>query len=201
MNSTVLLKSIADMLNQPSSLLSLQLKTETLAEHHKVEALFPVMKSGFSKAQYETLLVKMLFFYRGYEASMEEWAHLAIPRFHQRISRSLNINADLVSLAHCSREQSNITKFSFENSAEVLGAMYVMEGSTLGGLLIAKHLKKNLKLSDGQVNFYQSYGKDTGPMWVEFKNHLDSHSGESDEFKNACVTSAKDTFEKMGQIF
>ncbi len=56
---------------------------------------------------------------------------------------------------------------------EALGILYVMEGATLGGQVIAKHLSKLPEFADHHFYFLKSYGKDTGPMWLQFKKVLD----------------------------
>ena len=52
------------------------------------------------------------------------------------------------------------------------GALYVLEGSTLGGQIILEHLQKNL--SSGFVNsaYFSAYKHKTGSMWKEFLQQL-----------------------------
>jgi len=59
---------------------------------------------------------------------------------------------------------------AFENEASILGALYVLEGSTLGGSIIVKKLKNNLNLNDLHLNFhyYQIYGTNLIQYWKEF---------------------------------
>ncbi len=47
-----------------------------------------------------------------------------------------------------------------------LGALYVVEGATLGGRVIARHLARSLALgpADGAA-FFAGYGDRTGAMW------------------------------------
>ena len=50
-----------------------------------------------------------------------------------------------------------------------LGRMYVMEGSTLGGQYIARHVEETLGLSSGEGNsYFRGYGEATGERWREF---------------------------------
>lgn len=54
--------------------------------------------------------------------------------------------------------------------ASFLGAMYVMEGSTLGGQYIARHLERVLTLKPGEGDaYFRGYGDRTGEMWRSFK--------------------------------
>ncbi len=54
--------------------------------------------------------------------------------------------------------------------AAFLGAMYVMEGSTLGGLYIARHVEPLLGLSaECGTAYFRGYGEQTGEQWRSFQ--------------------------------
>lgn len=57
-----------------------------------------------------------------------------------------------------------------DNEAQALGALYVLEGSTLGGKMIAKMLLQNtaLSLTENEVRFFLGYKEDTGKKWKAF---------------------------------
>ena len=58
--------------------------------------------------------------------------------------------------------------------AAAVGALYLLEGSTLGGRLISKHLSQHLQLSPEQgMRFYHGYGDVTGAHWAKFRASLD----------------------------
>jgi heme oxygenase len=51
-----------------------------------------------------------------------------------------------------------------------LGAMYVMEGSTLGGQYIARQVEEALGLEPGVGDaYFRGYGERTGEMWRAFR--------------------------------
>ena len=51
-----------------------------------------------------------------------------------------------------------------------LGICYVLEGATLGGQIIARHLKNSLGLKEQVgLKFFIGYGADTANMWRSFK--------------------------------
>ena len=66
----------------------------------------------------------------------------------------------------------------FDNEHEALGAMYVIEGSTLGGNVIAKQLSKIEGFEEVTFNFFGCYQENTGPMWKNFKEVLDTDVAE-----------------------
>jgi heme oxygenase len=78
----------------------------------------------------------------------------------------------------------------------VLGCLYVLEGSTLGGTIISKHLKKVLPIDESAgCSFFSSYGRDVGPMWSSFlailSRHCEKFGDEEIVVKSACQTFAK----------
>jgi heme oxygenase len=60
-----------------------------------------------------------------------------------------------------------------ENKYQALGAQYVMEGATLGGVVILKSLNQHPQLQPYQpFHYYGCYGGDTGRRWSQFKQLL-----------------------------
>jgi heme oxygenase len=62
------------------------------------------------------------------------------------------------------------------SDASILGAMYVLEGATLGGNVIAKRLKTNEQLLSYNLNYhyYQVYGDQLGLKWKQFLEVLNA---------------------------
>lgn len=56
---------------------------------------------------------------------------------------------------------------------KALGALYVLEGSTLGGRIIAGVLTDRLG-SEKCLTYFNSYGNETAGMWQSFKDLLDT---------------------------
>jgi heme oxygenase len=85
-----------------------------------------------------------------------------------------------------------------DNALQAFGALYVIEGSTLGGVMISKMMKKQLNLEDGGLSFFESYGSQTEAMWSRFKEVLDRQvSNEADE--QLILDAANETFLKFKQ--
>lgn len=89
----------------------------------------------------------------------------------QRVKLPL-IEKDLQSLSLDNQNTSHDLEFS--NEHEALGAMYVIEGSTLGGNVIAKQLSRTEGFDNVTFNFFGCYQENTGPMWKNFKEVLDT---------------------------
>jgi heme oxygenase len=77
--------------------------------------------------------------------------------------------------------------------AEALGAMYVLEGSTLGGRIILKTLRsKGVSTSD--LHFLDPYGKHAGGLWRVFLSVLERETVPDRTAMNECVLGATNAF-------
>ena len=72
-----------------------------------------------------------------------------------------------------------------------LGALYVLEGSTLGGRIIAGMISRQLG-SLQSLSYFNGYGAETGNMWTLFKDLLNQPL--TIEQQREIITSAEDTF-------
>lgn len=83
--------------------------------------------------------------------------------------------------------------FPSSSYAEFIGALYVFEGSTLGGAVILKQLKKNSNLEHiSSYHFYDVYGERIGMLWKIFLDHLTQITNEKEV--QACIDAANNTF-------
>ena len=103
------------------------------------------------------------------------------------------ITADLAALgglpnpmpeAHIAREDMS--------ADELLGMLYVLEGSALGGRVILKGLPPEI-VSRG-ARYFEGYGKETGPMWKSFLAALTAQGEESPQRAAAMIAGAEEAF-------
>jgi heme oxygenase len=89
---------------------------------------------------------------------------------------------------------------SLRSRPEILGAAYVLEGSTLGGQIISDYLERTLGLSDGRgYRYFRSYGREVGARWQAFRTELmHASSAENDA---AILRGAADTFRLLHAWF
>jgi heme oxygenase len=84
-----------------------------------------------------------------------------------------------------------------ETVSQGIGCMYVLEGSTLGGQIISRHLKQSLDITpENGGAFFISYGAELGKRWKEFRESVlaDERSlSETDEI----IAAARDTFQSF----
>lgn len=82
-----------------------------------------------------------------------------------------------------------------------LGCLYVLEGSTLGGQYMAKHVESTLGVRrDAGSAYLRSYGDDVGPMWKRFGAILTEHASDEPTCL-AIIDSAHDMFASFGRWF
>lgn len=88
----------------------------------------------------------------------------------------------------------------FHSNATALGGMYVLEGSTLGGAVINKHLQKILDIEAivGKAKYFTAYGSETGSRWKYFLEVFCLASSGSEE---EVINSASQTFSLLHQWF
>jgi len=86
--------------------------------------------------------------------------------------------------------------------AEVLGSLYVIEGSALGGRVIAPQLKRTLGLDQGRgASYFHGFGGETGVMWSNFRVLASLEIGDSSRDMVRACQSAKRTFAALTDLF
>lgn len=88
---------------------------------------------------------------------------------------------------------------AIEDQIQAFGALYVIEGSTLGGQIISGMFTKKLNLSENGLSFFRGYGDSTRQFWGNFKAALDRHSDNANAV-NKIIASANETFTKFKLI-
>lgn len=78
----------------------------------------------------------------------------------------------------------------------VMGSLYVIEGSTLGGLVIRKWLRNAAWAPTGGFEYFNSYGHEAGKMWQSFRDSLTGFAAASAD-TDAIIRSANDTYERI----
>jgi heme oxygenase (biliverdin-IX-beta and delta-forming) len=136
-------------------------------------------------------------FYAPFEATLK--LRLEVMPLCDKLADRLNKTALLKSdLRHLGIDSKNIPQCQklprLEFATEILGSIYVVEGATLGGRIITKHVQDTLNIlpiSGG--SFFQGYGDATAMMWHGMRQLLvDAASSVTAE--NAIVASAIETF-------
>ncbi len=89
---------------------------------------------------------------------------------------------------------------SIETIGQLVGVLYVVEGSTLGGQMISQLLTKNLGFTrDTGSCFFTGYGENTMPFWQCFIAFSDTLTGDKQQCQ-AAVDAACQTFQLFNQV-
>lgn len=177
-----------------------RMRAETAAEHEQLEADLNLIRPDLELADYITLLERFYGFY----VPLEQKIAAALgnigrePFFKGRVKRGYLI-ADLTYFGHPFNELTELPLAEiphFSTLADVVGALYVTEGATLGGQIITKHVTKRLGLSPSRgCTFFASYGDEVGPMWQSFCAFMEMVS--QPWFDDNAVESANEVFSAM----
>lgn len=185
--------------SSPASIL-VRLKSETRSEHDAIEAALDLTQKTLTGPAYLRTLKHFYGFYRPLEFNLQ--ATLGLTGHPLRLTERLKtplLEADLLTLGigfpHLLPVCSSLPTLSAE--ANCLGCLYVLEGSTLGGQVISRHLRQSIGVTpETGGRFFHSYGDRTGEMWQHFCATLTGFVT-SPVSQDAAVAAAKDTFQKL----
>lgn len=168
-------------------------KNATDPVHQEVEALLLPKLSGIkSKEDYAAVLRMFYGYFSPLESQIAALIDLALlPDIAER-RKAASLLHDLEAIRQLAGELPLCTGLPpLNTTAQALGAFYVLEGSTLGGKMIARMLRANeaLAVSDEALTFFSGYGEQTGSKWKTFLTVLNNQP-EADEI----IASATETF-------
>lgn len=181
-----------------------QLKSQTAHQHQQTEELVDIMREDFSPADYKKLLTRFYAFYKSFEPKMfDALRENPIDFDYENRQNTPKLFRDLESLGMSEAEISEIEDFddlpALDSKEKIFGALYVVEGSTLGGQVISRHLKEKFGFDEsGGSAFFSGYGKETGAMWKIFRDAITNFSG-GDANRGEVIGAANDTFTKIGK--
>lgn len=185
----------------PTGQIMQRLKTETKNLHDMVEALAhsdKIMNGLLTSNQYAELIIKNYFLHAQMEKEIEAvLSDEQLSRFNWETRAKMRfLLADLeeLNLRPAVEQAFPELHFGINNFHEALGAMYVLEGATLGGAIIRKELSKNPTIAArSSFHYYGCYGSEIGKLWKEFA-HLTESSVQSMEQEELVLNTAKRAF-------
>ena len=153
-----------------------RLREATNPIHQAFEASDWLARATADRAAYAAHLHRVAAVYRPIERAFRPFdAELDAAGFMPQSRRRLAaIEAELRDLAEHSagapfERDAGIPEIA--DLASVIGCAYVLEGSTMGGMLIAKVLRDRFAWESA---FYAGYGQQTMPMWRAFTAAVDA---------------------------
>lgn len=179
-----------------------RLRLETRSDHDKLDhhpLMEVLMSPGLTLPHYQDLLGKFLGFYQPLEPILgrfKHWSLLGIDLDERRKTPWL-----LQDLACLKVKAADFPLCSepdwILDEASALGTFYVMEGSTLGGQVISRHVAAQLGLSrEHGLAFFSSYGEAVGARWRETREAL-LRFAEQTASEDAMIHAAQRTFRAL----
>lgn len=193
------------------------LREATRSEHQATEAAMPLLERDLTRERYGHVLRCLLPVLQSWEEWSAENAPGRLSPLLQPRRRSHLLLADLQALGGVVGEDpagqrstravawSSILRRSVkepeksaghgaekEYEAGFLGALYVLEGSTLGGRILARQVETVLELTPGQGNaYFEGHGAATGVLWKEITAEI---AAVPDELSDKLLDTARLTF-------
>lgn len=161
----------------------------------------PLLRPDFSRQDYHALLRRFYGYYLPLEQRLLEAGHWRemgldypqrrkIPALEGDLACFGETGSTLAALPRCG------VLPEIGSLAGTMGCLYVLEGATLGGQIISKHLSGNLQLSPETGSaFFAGYGAETGPRWKAFGEIFTAAAKPGEE--EAIIAAANRTFSTL----
>ena len=168
-----------------------------MQDHQQLDKLLiPYIKGCDTTAKYADLLQCFYGYFHPLELLISTYINdNTVPQYSRR--RKSNVIAEELQSMHENLRATNedVPLPRIDNIAGALGAMYVLEGSTMGGKIISKILAGNLGKQPSDIRFFNYYGDDADALWGQFVQTLNTFADELDDAgKDAIISVARNTF-------
>jgi heme oxygenase (biliverdin-IX-beta and delta-forming) len=176
-----------------------RLKLETAREHEAIEAATRLMHPLLSLGEYRAYLEISYAFYAAAEpllARFAVWEALQLSAA-DRAKLPLLVG-DLNELGCDPSKIATRATLSLTNLARAVGCAYVLEGSTLGGRVISRHVQHCLGARVPR-SFLDCYGAYTGARWQAFRASVLLFA-KTREVEDQIVAGAKETFRTFTRL-
>lgn len=176
------------------------LRERTAASHARVERSVDLTTRCRTVGTYREWLGRLLGFYRPFEEMLAGFDWSTVPLDYPARRKAGWLEADLLGLGMAESEINDLPSCQRlprpENLAGAIGCLYVLEGATLGGQIISRHVDQQLSIDgDNGGRFYAAYGARVGTMWKAFRDAASSYCGDQPDRLQDAAVNAVETFE------
>ena len=167
---------------------------------HGHPGLGAAASGAIGRDDYRLLLARLWGFHKAFEDALDEAARgLALDLVMADRARAPMLEADLQTLGLDRPTMLRLPRcdqmFQPRSEAAFMGSLYVVEGSTLGGVHIARALSGLFHGTDhAGRTFFLGYGERHSLMWRGFLQRLDAFAGDATQEAEA-VKGAVETFD------
>lgn len=175
------------------------IKESTMPAHQKVEGIIVrQLKAVRSEADYAEVLKGFYAYFKAVEEAIAPYITTDVLLDLAERRNSSYIKRDIEELGGTIDNLPLATAPQVNNVLEALSALYVLEGSIMGGPYIVQMLNK-YGIHRG-TSFFSGYGEDSGKMWAGFTAVLNQHGADESTFAHAAEI-ANETFYNFGEVF
>lgn len=186
---------MSEKLCEPKSNLLSALRTATAAAHGQLESALALLELPLMRERFLKVLQAFWGFHQVWEPLLAEQTPLAALLTGR--GKLQILERDLEALGMTPGEIDNLPPCNEAHrlggsALRLLGGIYVLEGSTLGGQVIGPALRGAQWVPDGGLEYFNPYGSRTGAMWRDLRAALDAFSTPAAD--REIIAGAKDTF-------
>ncbi len=151
-----------------------RLKNETREIHAALERQMPLLDADLHAADYQHMVQKLYTYHKPLEVLL-----LSLPGFaaigldYSGREKAPRLARDLAALSVSASDVEHMHQCEslppLAHPSHLFGCLYVLEGATLGGQIVARHLQASLGLTpETGASYFSGYGAQTGPQWKVF---------------------------------
>ena len=174
----------------------LVLRSGTASQHADLERSLDLLDPALDRPRLAGVLGRMHGFWQSAEAGLDSWAaHFpadARTVCWERRRRADLFAADLAALGAPAADDGPHLPVPVDTD-EAMGRLYVLEGATLGGAVIDRHLATVAGLAGLGLRAFSPYGPETGAMWHAFRRAARDRVAAGGDAAT-MVTAARQTF-------
>jgi heme oxygenase (biliverdin-IX-beta and delta-forming) len=179
-----------------------RLKQATAARHAAIESRSVLLDPQLSRATYRACLRRFFGYYAPLELRLlrsQAWHAVGLAYGDRRKTPQLSQDLAALGVTPEELEQTPLCHAlpDLRSTARLFGCLYVIEGATLGGQIVTRHLQASLGVTPQSGGaFFSGYAEHTGSRWKAFGVHLSAFAGASGA-DDEIVAGANETFETL----
>lgn len=163
------------------------LRAATADAHARIEARLALLDPDLTEHRYVAVLTGMHAFHAPLEPrlrALDAW----------RGDRARWLDEDLGDFG-CPRPSPAVDLPAIRDASDAFGCAYVLEGASLGGVVIARGLRG--RFGDGGLRFFLGEGPQVGARWRDFLTRLEASWRATPLDEGRVTRAAVDTFEAL----
>lgn len=178
-------------------MLSNTIKEATKSAHQKLEVVVvKKLKAIKTNDDYADLLKHFYAYFSKVEQAIAPYITTEVLPDYSARRTSIYLKQDIEALGFSTNSLPHAQALDINSAPEAIGALYVMEGSIMGGKIIVQMLAKG-GITEG-VSFFSGYGEATDSMWALFIEALNKTGAANPQ---GAIDAANKTFSQFENVF